>query len=104
MNTQEILDAMQWRYATKSYDTTKKLEEDKLHAILEAGRLSASHAGTQPWAFVVISNEDMKERLSPLAYSQAQIIESSHLVVLCTITDYNERYIDEHVMLTAQTR
>ncbi len=104
MEGKEIIDALQWRYATKQYDTSKKLEEDKLHTILEAGRLAASSAGTQPWKFVVISNAELKAKLSPLAYSQPQIEQSSHLVVLCAITNYDEAYIDSHILHTAQTK
>ena len=101
MNSQDILNALQWRYATKSYDTTKRLEEDKLHTILEAGRLAPSSAGSQPRTFIVVSNEELKKKLSPLAYNQPQIIECSHLVVLCAITQYDESYINSHIDLTA---
>lgn len=101
MEAKEIIDALEWRYATKKYDTSKKLEEDKLHTILEAGRLSPSSVGSQPWKFIVISNPELKAKLSPHAYNQPQVIESSHLVVLCAVTDFDEQYIDSHIDLTA---
>lgn len=100
MGAQEILDAMQWRYATKKFDTSKKLEEDKLHTILEAGRLSPSSVGSQPWKFIVITNQELKAKLAPHAYNQPQITESSHLVVLCSVANFDETYIDSHLNLT----
>lgn len=104
MNQQDILNALNWRYATKSYDTSKKLEEDKLHTILEAGRLAPSSVGSQPWKFIVISNPELKAKLAPHAYNQPQVTESSHLIVLCAITEFDEKYIDSHIDLTASTK
>lgn len=101
MEAKEILDALQWRYAVKKYDTSKKLEEDKLHTILEAGRLAPSSVGSQPWKFIVISNPELKAKLAPHAYNQPQVTESSHLVVLCAVTDFDEKYVDSHIDLTA---
>lgn len=95
---------MQWRYATKKFDINRKLEEDKLHTILEAGRLAPSHAGTQPWKFIVITNPALKEKLAPHAYNQPQVTQSSHLIVLCSITNFDEAYIDAHIDLTASTK
>lgn len=104
MEAKEIIDALQWRYAVKQYDTSKKLEEDKLHTILEAGRLAPSSAGSQPWKFIVISNQELKEKLSPHAYNQPQITQCSHLVVLCAIKHFDESYIDSHIELTTEKR
>lgn len=103
MEAKEIIDALHWRYAVKQYDTTKKVEDDKLHTILEAGRLSPSWANTQPWKFVVISNPEVKEKLAPYAYHQPQITQSSHLIVLCAITNFDSEYVDNHVSYTAST-
>ena len=103
MEAQDILDALAWRYAAKKYDTSKKVAEDTLHTILEAGRLSPSSSNTQPRTFVVVSNQEIKEKLS--AHSgNPQVVECSHLVILCATTAYNEEFIGAQVALTAETR
>ncbi len=104
MEAKEIMDALQWRYATKKFDTSKKLEEDKLHTILEAGRLAPSSAGSQPWKFVVITNPELKAKLAPHAYNQPQVTDSSHLIVLCSVINFDEAYIDSHIDLTANIK
>lgn len=97
MESKEIIDALQWRYATKKYDTSKKLEKEKLHTILEAGRLAPSSFGTQPWAFIAISNAELKSKLAPHAYNQPQIESASHLIVLCGYDKITEQHVHEHV-------
>ncbi len=101
--THNIIEALQWRYATKHYDTEKKLEEDKLHTILEAWRLAPSRANTQPRTFVVVSNPEIKKELGEHS-GNAQVVECSHLIVICAITDFNTDYINKHIEHTAQTR
>jgi len=75
-------EAMVFRHACKVFDETKKIDEDTLHYILEAGRLSPSSFGMEPWKFLVISSSAHKEALRPLCWDQAQITSCSHLVVL----------------------
>ena len=80
METQ-ITDALNWRYATKKFDPNRKLTDEQLHPILEAVRLSASSFGLQPWHFFVVSNQELKLELQKAAYGQAQLANSSHIIV-----------------------
>ena len=91
-----IIEALNWRYATKKFDATKKLSEDQLNLILEAARLTPSSYGLEPWKFVVVTNPEIRAKLVAAAWHQSQITEASHLLVLCARTDVNIEYVDQY--------
>jgi nitroreductase len=74
--------AMDFRHACKVFDEDKKIPQDQIHYILEAGRKSPSSFGMEPWKFLVITNEALRARLRPECWDQVQITSCSHLVVL----------------------
>lgn len=84
METNEFLKAMKFRFACKAFDTQKKIPEEKFETILEAGRLSPSSFGLEPTRLVVIQTPSIREQIKPLCWNQAQITDSSHLVMLTT--------------------
>lgn len=92
-----ILKAMNWRFATQVYDTTKPLEADKLHTILEAGRLSPSSAGIEPWNFYVVENPEIRKQLG----QQPKMTEAPALIVITYRTDA-QQLIDENVARAAK--
>ena len=57
--------AMDFRHACKIFDETKKISDDEIHYILEAGRKSPSSFGMEAWKFLVITNEELKAKLRP---------------------------------------
>jgi len=74
--------AMNFRHACKVFDDTKKISDDEMHYILEAGRKSPSSFGMEAWKFLVITNEELKAKLRPYCWDQVQITSCSHLVVV----------------------
>ncbi|MCW3083507.1 MAG: nitroreductase [Bacteroidetes bacterium] len=98
-----LIDALNWRYATKRM-TGAKVPDETIHRILDAARLSASSMGFQPYTILVISNEDVKKKLHPASFNQPQVIESSHLLVFCAWADYGEKEVDEYMANIAKTR
>jgi len=74
--------AMNFRHACKVFDENKKISDDEIHYILEAGRKSPSSFGMEAWKFLVIRNDTLKEKLRPLCWNQVQITSCSHLVVI----------------------
>ena len=63
---QEILEAFQFRHATKEYDGSKKIEDEDFKFILETGRLSPSSLGLEPWKFLIVQSSDLREKLMQL--------------------------------------
>jgi nitroreductase / dihydropteridine reductase len=76
-----FLSNLNWRYATKKYDTAAKVPQEKLDQILEAIRMAPSSNGFQPYDVLVITNPAIREKLKPAAFNQPQITEASHLLV-----------------------
>lgn len=74
--------AMDFRHACKIFDETKKINDEQMHYILEAGRKSPSSFGMEGWKFLVITNEALKAKLRPACWDQVQVTSSSHLVVI----------------------
>ncbi|PEO42638.1 NAD(P)H-dependent oxidoreductase, partial [Bacillus pseudomycoides] len=61
----------------------KKVSDEDFHFILETGRLSPSSFGFEPWKFVVIQNQDIRNKLLPVAWgAQKQLPTASHFVVI----------------------
>jgi nitroreductase len=93
-----ILEGLNWRYATKVYDKTRKIPAEEWEILEEALRLAPSSFGLQPYKFLVITDEKLRERLKPAAWGQPQITDASHLVVFAykkTLTDADiESFID----------
>ena len=82
-----FMEAMDFRHACKIFDETKKVSTEDMNYILEAGRKSPSSFGMEPWKFLVITNEDLKEKLKPFCWNQPQITTCSHLVVILAAID-----------------
>ncbi len=94
--TCKTLDKLQWRYACKKFDTTKKLSEAKLTVLKQAFNLTATSYGLQPLKMLVISNQTLKEELVPLTMNQSQVADCSEVLVLCTETQISSSYIKEY--------
>ena len=84
----DLLKAMNWRYATKKMDPTKKVPEDKVQRILEAIRMTATSSGLQPYDIFVVTNTEVRAKIQAVANNQAQITEGSHLLVFAAWNDY----------------
>ncbi len=78
----EFTKAMDFRHACKLFDENKKISDEEIHYILEAGRKSPSSFGMEAWKFLVITNEELKAKLRPECWNQVQITSCSHLVVV----------------------
>ena len=93
-----------WRYATKKFDTTKKISKQDLETLKEAIRLSASSFGLQPYRVLIIENPELRAKLQPVAWGQSQIVDASQLIVFANITNFGENEIDVSIANTTKTR
>jgi nitroreductase len=83
----EFRDAIKQRWATKMFED-RKVPDELVDQLLEAVRLAPSGLNIQPWRIKVITDPDLKARLSPAAWDEPQIKSCSHLLVFCADTDY----------------
>ena len=83
LTRQQALDIFRRRVSTRHYDPARKISAEDFAAILDFGRLSPSSVGSEPWKFLVIQNQELREKIKPVAWGmQATIAEASHLVIL----------------------
>jgi nitroreductase / dihydropteridine reductase len=87
-----ILESLNWRYATKRM-TGEKVPQEKIDTILEAARLAPTSSGLQPFTILAISDRDLLERIKPIAHNQPQITEASHLLVFAAWEDVTPEQI-----------
>jgi len=89
-----IIDHLKWRYATKKFDVTKKLSEGKLQTIKEAFNLTATSFGLQTVSLIIISDRAKRELLVEHSYHQKQVLDASHLLVVCIQDDILDTDVD----------
>jgi nitroreductase len=99
-----MISQLNWRYAVKKFDSSKKVSESDWKALEEVLRLSPSSYGLQPWKFLVIQNDEIRKRLTPASWNQTQVSDCSHYVVLTTLKKISEDYIQKFIDHTAQVR
>jgi len=100
----KILEDLNWRYATKSFDPSKNVSDEDLQTILEAFRLSASSFGLQPWKLFVVKSQDLKEKLLPVSWNQVQVTQAPYHLVFARNTTDSDTLVNEFIEDTAQTR
>lgn len=91
------LENLNWRYATKKFDATKKINETDLEFLKEAMQLSASSYGLQPYEILVIEDAELREKLKPAAWNQSQITDASQLIVIANKVGFGDELIDSYI-------
>lgn len=99
-----LLHHLQWRYATKMFDATKTIAPEIWKALEEALVLTPSSFGLQPWKFIVITDKEVRAKLLPHSWNQAQVTDCSHYVVFATIKKLSETDIDNFIAHSAKVR
>jgi hypothetical protein len=99
-----IIEQLKWRYATKKFDASKKLSEEKLNVLKESFNLTATSYGLQPLKMVVVSNDALKEKLVPITMNQQQVANASHVLVLCVETKLDGDFIKDSFKRVEETR
>jgi nitroreductase len=97
---QEILDAFQFRHATKAFDPDKKISDDDFNFILETGRLSPSSVGFEPWKFLIVQNPELRNKLKPVSWgAQGQLPTASHFMIILARKDarFDSEYVQNHL-------
>jgi len=87
------LKALNWRYATKKFDDSRILSEEKLEILKHAFNLTATSYGLQPLKMLVISNKETQQQLTEFSMNQQQVSTASHVLVICTEKNVDEKFI-----------
>ena len=90
----ELLEKLNWRYATKAMNG-KKVEQNKINTIIEAASLAPTSSGLQPFEIMVITNEELKEKIRAIGWDQTVITDCSHLLVFAAWETYTAERINK---------
>jgi len=99
-----IIDSLKWRYAVKKFDTNKELSEIQIETLKEAFNLTATSYGLQPLKLVIIKNKKIQEKLVPFSWNQQQILQASHLLVICVKDNYTTKEVENYFNLVQKIR
>ena len=95
---------LEWRYSPKKFDPKKKLTEEQWKILEKALILTPSSYGLQPWKFVVITDQALKEKLKSVSWSQSQTVDCSHYVVMCAKEQMDEAWVQRYLDRMANVR
>ena len=99
-----LIENLKWRYATKKFEASKKVNEADLELIKNAIQLSASSYGLQLYKVLIIENKELRSKLKSAAFDQPQITDSSHLIVFCNYKKVKSEQVDEFLQLKANAQ
>ena len=100
----ELLQKLEWRYATKKMNPAKAVPQEKVERILEAARLAPTSSGLQPFEIIVVTNKEVLEQIKPKAWGQSQITDCSHLLVFAAWDNYTTERINAMFDMTNAQR
>lgn len=87
-----IIDALKWRYATKKMNG-QKVPDEKVNQIIQAAHLAPTSSGLQPFKIIVVTNQELKDKIAPIAFDQSQVRDCSHLLIFAAWDNYSEENI-----------
>lgn len=100
----QLIEDLKWRYATKKYDASKKVSEEKIAQLKEAITLSASSWGLQLYKIMDIKDPAIRASLRPHSWDQTQITDASHLFVFCSHATVSDQDTDDYIALKSKTQ
>lgn len=104
MDENKLIEKLNWRYAVKKFDPTKKLNSAQWRAIEQALILSPSSSGLQPWKFVVVLNSQLRKTIRAASFNQSQVEDCSHYVILLAKEEVSEEYVQSYIDRMAEVR
>lgn len=101
---EQILKALDWRYATKAFDANKKINDKDFNVLKESLRLAPSSYGLQPWKFIIVENSQVRAQLREFSWNQTQVTDASHYIVFTALKTMDESYVQKYIEDIAKTR
>ncbi len=104
ISNDQLIDCLKWRYATKKFDSTKKIDAKTWKTLEEVLVLTPSSFGLQPWKFIVVQNQATKEKLREASWGQSQVSDCSHHLVIAVRENTNAEDISRYLQRIAEVR
>lgn len=104
INKTSLVESLEWRYATKKFDSSQRVTDEHIDQLKQAINLAATSYGLQPFRVLVVTDQATKEKLKEAAYGQSQMTDASHVFVFAHKLDISDEYVDDYMNRIAQTR
>lgn len=100
----DTIKSLQWRYAVKKFDENKTLSNNQINVLKEAFNLTATSYGLQPLKMIVVQNKAIQKELVAHSWNQPQVIDASHLLVICIPEKYTTQEVENYFNLVKEIR
>lgn len=100
----DVLESLKWRAAVRHFDTEKEVSSENLEKLIQAGNLTATSMGLQPFKMVVVRNKALQQELVPVSYNQQHVAEASHVLVFAIETNIGEDAIEAYINRSIELR
>lgn len=104
LKPEKLIEALEWRYAAKKFNAGKKIDEKTWSMLEKALVLTPSSYGLQPWKFIIVQNQGIKDQLRAVSWNQSQVSDCSHHVVFVIKEKMDEAHITHFIEQTAKVR
>ena len=104
LSPETLIETLSWRYATKKFNPSKKIDATTWKALEESLALTPSSYGLQPWKFLVVQDPELRAKLREQSWGQGQVTDASHFVVFTHRTDVTEADVDRYLARIAEVR
>lgn len=98
------LHSLYWRYATKRFDPSRRIDAETWEKIEQSLVLTPSSFGLQPWKFIVISSQEIKDQLPAISWGQSQPKDCSHMVVFASLQELTVDHVDHFLENISRVR
>ena len=100
----QLIENLEWRYATKKFDPSQKVSTEAIEKIKTAIQLSATSYGLQLFKIITVEDPALREKLLPHSWGQRQVVDASHLMVFCPVVDIQDEHIDSFVRIKSEVQ
>ena len=104
LSSEQVLEQLHWRYATKKFDSNQKISEANWKTLEQSLVLSPSSFGLQPWQFFVVRNPEIRQKLLEPSWGQKPVVDASHLVVFAIKKNLDINYVDRYIKRMAEVQ
>ncbi len=104
INKKTLIEQLNWRYAVKQFDASKKVSDSDWSLLEDALVLSPSSYGLQAWKFYLVQNPELRQKMKTVSWDQSQVVDCSHFLVFAYRKEVDAAYIAKYIDEIAKVR
>jgi nitroreductase len=100
----QLVERLNWRYAVKKFDADKEIPADVWAALEQSLLLAPSSFGLQPWKFLVVEDQELRQKLRDASWGQSQVTDADRYVVLTALRTTTDDDVDRYLQHQSEVR